>query len=444
MKKPAAASLQRPPSSSCFALNALCCFIFFASVYVLHDQEMPLDLPTLAILVGVALLPQVVRDLYLQNRIGAYKPIRAVNPTRVLLKITGLYATFAFVAFLYWLLPEYGGTFYGQYYDILTDALPWLMGLAIPYFLWFDRCQPQPEDGMWQMGNLVCLRFKAVDLRYIGEHLKAWIVKAFFLPLMITYAIGNMQSFFDADPSSGFFLHIYDFSYHFIFTIDLLFATFGYIMTFRVLNTQIFSAEPTVLGWAVCLAGYMPFWEGLLYPRYFNYDDSISWVEFTGGNYNFMCFWGGCILVLIALYTLSTIAFGYRFSNLTYRGIITGGTYRFTKHPAYVFKNLSWWLISVPFLSDAAWTDAIRHSILLFGVNTIYFLRARTEENHLSNYPEYVAYAEWMNEHSIFRWFGKKIPYLRYSRERALASGSRVYAPFAAVPVTEQARPKGA
>ena len=39
-----------------------------------------------------------------------------------------------------------------------------------------------------------------------------------------------------------------------------------------------------------------------------------------------------------------------RFSNLTHRGIITNGPYRYSKHPAYLAKNLSWWLVSMPFM----------------------------------------------------------------------------------------------
>ena len=38
--------------------------------------------------------------------------------------------------------------------------------------------------------------------------------------------------------------------------------------------------------------------------------------------------------------------FSFRFSNLTHRGIITSGPYRFTKHPSYVSKNIAWSFVS--------------------------------------------------------------------------------------------------
>jgi hypothetical protein len=57
--------------------------------------------------------------------------------------------------------------------------------------------------------------------------------------------------------------------------------------------------------------------------------------------------------------------------------------------------------------------EALRHSLLLLVLNGIYILRAKTEEVHLSADPDYVQYAQWMQEHSIFR-FVQHLPLLRY------------------------------
>ncbi|MFZ4126163.1 MAG: methyltransferase family protein, partial [Rickettsiales bacterium] len=118
----------------------------------------------------------------------------------------------------------------------------------------------------------------------------------------------------------------------------------------------------------------------------------------------------------LAIYVSSTISLGVRFSNLTYRGLVTNGCYRFSKHPGYVGKNLSWWLISIPFISNEGVGTAIAHSAALIGINVIYFIRARTEERHLSNYPEYVEYALVMNERSIFAPLAKRVPFLIYKK----------------------------
>ena len=95
----------------------------------------------------------------------------------------------------------------------------------------------------------------------------------------------------------------------------------------------------------------------------------------------------------MVVYVWATIAFGARFSNLTHRGIITNGPYRYTKHPAYLAKNLSWWLISTPFMLTGSVEGTLRRCLLLGLLNLIYYFRAKTEERHLSLDPVYQRYA---------------------------------------------------
>lgn len=112
-----------------------------------------------------------------------------------------------------------------------------------------------------------------------------------------------------------------------------------------------------------------------------------------------------------------------RFSNLTNRGIITNGPYRFMKHPAYVCKNIAWWLISVPFISAAGPAHAIKHCLLLFGLNLVYYLRAVTEERHLSLDNTYVDYANAMNNKGVFSGLYKILPFLKYDVNRYIQDG---------------------
>lgn len=107
-----------------------------------------------------------------------------------------------------------------------------------------------------------------------------------------------------------------------------------------------------MLGWAVCLVCYQPF--HLVRLAYLNYDDSERWQDLLPNLPWLTTLWAAVILFLVFIYAWSTVCFGLRFSNLTHRGIITSGPYRFVKHPAYLSKNLSWWLISMPFLGQAA------------------------------------------------------------------------------------------
>ena len=158
---------------------------------------------------------------------------------------------------------------------------------------------------------------------------------------------------------------------------------------------------------------YWPFWGVLFYQFFFKYDSGQQWMKFFETGSFIWYAWFIAIIGLEFLYALATVAGGIRFSNLTYRGLWNTGPYRWTKHPAYVFKNLSWWLISMPFM-QTGWQNALRASLLLLGVNIIYYLRAKTEERHLSHYPEYEAYALEMNDKSIFRWCTKLLPFLKY------------------------------
>jgi protein-S-isoprenylcysteine O-methyltransferase Ste14 len=172
----------------------------------------------------------------------------------------------------------------------------------------------------------------------------------------------------------------------------------------------------------VALACYQPFW-GLVSGSYISYEDDFSWGNMLNGHNLLYFFLGILILMLVTIYVLSTVVFGVRFSNLTNRGIITNGPYRFLKHPAYICKNLSWWLISLPFISNEGVGNAIKHSLLLLLLNTIYYFRAITEERHLSLDPVYVQYATALNDKGIFRKLYKVAPFLKYDVNKYIEKG---------------------
>ena len=123
------------------------------------------------------------------------------------------------------------------------------------------------------------------------------------------------------------------------------------------------------------------------------------------------------IVALAAVYAWATVVFGLRFSNLTHRGIITTGPYRFVRHPAYLSKNLLWWMTYLPFLSAEGGSAAVQNCILLLAVNAIYYARAKTEERHLLADPAYQAYCAWTAEHGLVARLGRAL-------RRAIVSGS--------------------
>jgi protein-S-isoprenylcysteine O-methyltransferase Ste14 len=122
-----------------------------------------------------------------------------------------------------------------------------------------------------------------------------------------------------------------------------------------------------------------------------------AWVVWLESYPVLIALWAAMLVVLAAFYAWATVAFGIRFSNLTHRGVLTHGPYALTKHPAYVSKNLFWWLGVMPFFTVTGdMNDGIRNTVILAMVSGVYYWRARTEERHLMADPAYRAYAEWM------------------------------------------------
>lgn len=81
--------------------------------------------------------------------------------------------------------------------------------------------------------------------------------------------------------------------------------------------------------------------------------------------------------------------------------MLTNGPYAFTRHPAYLSKNLFWWCSTLPFLvTTGSLLEAVRNTVFLGCVSGIYYWRARTEEAHLlAEDAKYRAYHAWMSEH---------------------------------------------
>lgn len=351
---------------------------------------------------------------------------RQARTTRVVIKIQGLLVTFAAIALAYWIFPFYRDS---QLADLL--ALLWMFGpaliVAIPAYIWItDARMAEPRDGLYMAGLLVLGRTAEIDWDKLRQHGLGWLVKGFFLPLMLTFLINDIRWWITVDLAAEMSVRHgwYEVAYRVFFMTDVLWATVGYLMTMRLLDTHIRSSEPTYLGWMVCLVCYPPFWP-LFYAKFVPYNDELTWGPWLHEAPLVALLWALAILTMVAVYVWATVSFGIRFSNLTHRGIITNGPYRFTKHPAYISKNLSWWLISVPFVSAVGTGDAVRMCLMLLIVNGIYYLRAVTEERHLSSDPVYRQYAAWIAQHGAGAVVKRQARRLLAPADEPLADGSR-------------------
>lgn len=339
---------------------------------------------------------------------------RDIDWPRVAVKLLGLYGSYGFVALLYWLFPEYHGSYYTPFWEALRLVGPWLLVLSAPYLIYVDQRMTEPRDSYYWFGKCLLLQGRGANRTQMAQHLLGWIVKGFFLPLMFVSFVGNITFLAGVDfaDKTESFKAFFDVATSILFTIDLLAAVVGYAVAIRLFDTHIRSSEPTVFGWLICLMCYQPFLS--VYMRFYLSYGSNDWYVALAGHPTLQVVWGTTALVLLAGYTWASINFGCRFSNITHRGVLTKGMYRFTKHPAYVCKNTYWWMQYVPFVPMGGWLESLRFSLLILGINAVYFLRARTEESHLSRDPKYVEYALYMNERSVFAPLTRCLPFLRY------------------------------
>lgn len=328
---------------------------------------------------------------------------RKVSWLRIARKLLALWAIFAALVGLYGALPVYAGEDYENFRWLLANFGWLLLLVSIPYVAAVDTFQNNPEDSLASLGRrLLTLSFNptASEINY----LLGWLVKGFFLPLMFSFLVKNLESLRAVDLSGDSSLpsYLYDLSYDGLFFVDVLVGAVGYASTLKLLGTEIRSTEPTLMGWVVAVICYPPFW-AVVSTSYLPYGHDRPWGVLLAGHPVLYTAWGASIIFCVFVYVWSTVAFGIRFSNLTHRGIITSGPYRWTKHPAYLAKNASWWLVGIPFLPpDGSIITAVKLSLMLGCVNLVYYLRARTEERHLSQDPVYREYSEYIRHHGLF------------------------------------------
>lgn len=339
------------------------------------------------------------------------RPLAETLPISVV-KLSGLWATWAILAAFYSLARWYWNGSYLFAMEVLTFAAAPLVALSIPYVIWLDRHQVNPRDGTWQFGAFVLggglIGREAWDGAQIAKHWRAWIIKGFFGAFMISILPGGFAQVVEADPAQ-FFGNPVQFVMVLVtllFVIDVQIGTVGYLLTLRPLDAHIRSGNPLVAGWLAALLCYPPFVWGIIGPdnQVLSYETGTAgWAHWFAGNAALLWGWGAVLVCLTAIYAWATVVFGIRFSNLTYRGVLTNGPYRFTRHPAYLSKNLFWWASVLPFLvTSGSLADSVRNTFFLLVVNGIYYWRARTEEAHLlSEDPKYAEYHTWMADHGL-------------------------------------------
>jgi hypothetical protein len=190
------------------------------------------------------------------------------------MKLVGLLATIALLALLYWIFPEYNPSLPGetscrgprllqQFFHALPAGRTLGAGCVRVYFFFVDARLNDPRDGYWHFGACRVVGVDGIDWAKVRNHLRTWAVKGFFMPLMFTFLCTNLaglhwhdehaaalkQSFFDGSHGGRTIWPcckaLFNYCNNFIFSIDLAFVACGYVLTLRLVQSHVRSAEPT-------------------------------------------------------------------------------------------------------------------------------------------------------------------------------------------------------
>ncbi len=393
-------------------IQMLCLFIASLSMCIAEIIRLALVSPGRFFSVAPALRNRKIGDIFLAVlwRYACYLLIFTL--------LVGFYRT----------AGEYGFQRSAPYYQAWFKMCDWLytafLWLGFPYVLLtycFKFDQKKENNSYHRLVECAIIymlrKLKVMDMEYPvdGKRLKkiavGLLVRIFFIPLMTVFFthhfpglvknLGYAIEWLPQKIASGEYDHatfnkdLTNILKPIIFTIDVTLAWCGYVLTSRWLDNETQSAEPTMLGWLVCLISYPPFQLAGLY--FFIPSESLISNE---SNQYFITFFSVLMLSSFIIYTASTVVFGVRFSNLTHRGIIRTGPFALVRHPAYASKNFAWWIGIFPVVLFLFFQGRVSFGFVLAGTLGLaaqsywYYLRAITEEKHLSIDPAYREYCE--------------------------------------------------
>ena len=335
-----------------------------------------------------------------------YKPIKPFGES-CFWRAGSLWLLVSVFFYLYNSHPYYLGNEFNNARNLIKGAWTVFSFLVLPY-TWFTlKFNYRLKDDFRDPSILFFALLKRIGLAFgTRDYKQVWslfkvkrfnnfmltcAVKGFFLPLMSMFMFhhvvtvqglmerANVQM--DGIPLANWFL---DLIYNGIFIIDTGVALVGYGLELKWLNNKTRAVEYTWFGWIIALMCYPPFNQisGTYFPL--NNNDSY-FINFTEEQKILIRI---IIVLLYCVFVWATVALGTKFSNLSNKGIVGRGPYKYVRHPAYASKNIAWWFEHLQYMKG------FHNVIPLLCWNMIYTLRALTEERNLMRDPDYRAYAK--------------------------------------------------
>lgn len=345
----------------------------------------------------------------------------------VAIKWVGVMAVVCGSLFLWWLFPLYRtrfncGTLVFQYF------MPYFAVVLIPYLFYTEWRLGACKDYAWHIGRLCLGRRDQIDWGSARDGALSMLVRTIFLPFNLCFLLSNMGkwramdwSLILGDPTPVSHSYLMQAIY-----AVLIFAIVpGYIFSLRLLNTHTRNIDRTWMAWIVTMACYAPLNTGI-WSLWFSFKGSFfndpfmkPWIAVFSEHAMILYAIGIGIIISELLHLWGEAILGIRSSNLTNRGVITNGPFRYLRHPIYLSKCIGWALIFVPFVDGYSPLECVRLTILFAGICLIYYLRSITEERMLSEDPDYVAYALWVDKNGWLAWAGRRCPVLTFAWRHA-------------------------
>jgi isoprenylcysteine carboxyl methyltransferase (ICMT) family protein YpbQ len=251
------------------------------------------------------------------------------------------------------------------------------------------------SSGFPAMLGRTLLRLDRGALRGLAPAARLWGLKAFFIPLyaLSLFALVGLALTADLNSPVGWL----GLAVLFAYTIDLSFGLSGYLFASNDLAPTVRSTQPRLLGWIVCIACYGPV---IMHWPAFEavVRQEIAWPATLTAS-PLVLAGAAALLALLVLYVWASVSFGLRFSNLSNRGLVAHGPYRWMKHPAYFAHASNAWILCLVLIPAAGVDLGLSQWLVPVAFTILYRLRSVTEEHHMSEDPAYRDYAAWIARH---------------------------------------------
>lgn len=348
-------------------------------------------------LLAISILP-LFYFAYVQNHMVGYSDY-VVDKNRIFYK--SVIFVLQYIAILL-SARFFSGFSEGFYQNFINDAwlfLPFFLVLTPLYIYWVEKKIPQASQDEYAQIYLM-VKGKYLDKFVLRKFMFKFLLKIIFIPYMYSGVLNNLLYLIHTPivmNSEKIGLLLFNLG----LTFDMLIAVFGYLFSSSLINNQLKEIDDNIISWTFALLCYPPLYS---ITEYINQQqDVLIWSDIIPKDTVWYWLFFVVLNTLWVVYWLSTIEFGMTFSNLSYRRLINTGVYRYTKHPAYLSKNLYWWLYTLPFFGVAFFSvDWWKNILGLLFLSLLYYGRAMSEEKFLKSFPEYQQYCEKIETSGLF------------------------------------------